>query len=264
MNCWEAQELLEGFDFGAIGGDDALVVEARRHVAQCSSCRNGMSPRLVWNRQLSAAMSDVTIPDGLESRLLERLSPLALATVTAEPSRPSRRRWLMALVALAAVLLLAVAWRPWPTSSSRVSLAVVDANIGSDLTELTHYDPSRWTPELPQVWRSFFQLEPDLVHHFPSGSPRVLSVAALVPFEFRASPGATPIRGRLVMVPVSYFLNPPEERDFSVVSDVEYIPGYSRCVWREGDWVYLCYVRSVGGAELRELMELMRQTRNFT
>ena len=264
MDCWEAQELLEGIDLGAIRADDALAIEARRHQAHCAACQKVMSGRHVWNARLSDAMSAVEIPEGLESRLSNLLGPIVPASVAVSPPPSTRRRWLVSLATVASLLLIALLWQPWKQSGSIISLAIVDAHIGSDLTDLTPYDQTVWKPELPRVWRSFFQLEPDLMHHFPAGSPSVLSIAALVPFEFRSSAAATPIRGRLVMVPLSHFREPPDDGDFSVVSDVEYIPGFSRCVWREGDWVYICYVRSVGGAELRELMQLMRESRNFT
>ncbi len=264
MECWEAQELLEGIDFGAISADDALAVEAQRHQGECSTCRSALSQRLVWNARLADAMTDVSIPDGLESRLLEQLAPIIPAAVAVPLSRSSRRRWIVALATIASLMLIAALWQPWNPPASVVSLAIVDTHIASDLTDLTPYDQPAWKPELPRVWRSFFQLQPDLVHHFPAGTPSVLSVAAMVPFEFRASAAATPIRGRLVMIPASHFREPPEDGDFSAVTEVEYIPGFNRCVWREGNWVYICYVRSVGGAELHELMQLMRGSRNFT
>lgn len=264
MECWEAQELLEGIAIGAISADDALAAEAQRHLSQCAACRKTMTDRRTWNARLTNAMANVAIPDGLETRLTERLGPIIPSAVSVSAPQPSRRKWMASLAVVASLVLVAFVWQPWQPSSSLITVAMVDANIASDLTDLTPYSVPPWSPVLPLVWRSFFQLEADLIHHFPAGSPRALFVAALVPFEFKGSQAPPLLRGRLVIVPVSHFRDAPGEGDFSTVSDVEYIPGFSRCVWREGNWVYICYVRSVGGAELRELQRLMRESRNFT
>lgn len=260
MDCWEAQELLEGIDFGAIDADDALALEAQRHHAQCADCRTAMDDRLTWNARLTEAMSAVTVPADLESRLANRLGPLSTAATAVAAPRSPRRGWRLAMAAVAALLLIAVFLMPWRQSELLTQASIIE-NIGCELTDLKPYDSTRWKPELPMSWRSFFRLQPELTHAFPPG--RAMSTAALVPFEFRASAAATPIRGRLIMVPVSQFQSAPNEGDF-LSTRVDYFPGFYVCVWREGDWVYLCYVRSVRGGELDELQRLMRDSHNFT
>lgn len=260
MECWEAQELLEGIDVGAISADDALAVDAQRHHSQCAACRTMRADRRVWNTRLTAAMTDVPVPADLETRLLERLGTVTSPVVAAP--RTTRRRWIVSLAVMASLVLIACLWQPWKPASPMINLALVDAHITCDLTAVTPY-AGRGTPTLPRVWRSFFQLKPGLVHHFPAGTPGALSVAALVPFQFQAGQAVPPIRGRLVMVPVDDFLDAPEEGDFLNVNEVDYLPsGFSRCVWREGNWVYVCYVRTGGGGELRDLKQLMQASSN--
>lgn len=257
MNCWEALELLEGIDAGAITADDPLSTEAQQHLATCDSCQTVLPQRLKWNAELTQAMTSVAVPPELESRLSQQLGPMPTATSVVAKPRRSLRRMIAALAALGLLLLFVF----WPTRSAeqQITRQVVDANIGCELSQLTPYQSPDWQPELPMTWRTHFALTPNLVYGFPP--ERSAAVAALVPFEFRHPNLAAPIRGRLVMVPVSRFGDLPASNDF-LSAVPEYIAGYGFCAWTEGEWVYLCYVRS-SVAEMDTFRRLMGDSLNF-
>lgn len=262
MNCWEALELLEGLDAGAIAADDALVKDAQRHLSTCAPCQAALPGRLTWNSGLTAAMSAIDVPPELESRLAQQLSAVsAPATVTRAPRR-QRRSWLIVSATVVTLLLLLVVWQqPWSSREEMLSQATIEASIGCELTELQAHSPSGWQPELPASWRTVFELSPELLYGFPPEQPG--SPAVLVPFEFRHASLGTPIRGRLIMIPVTHFRDAPTATDFTN-APINYFSGFGWCGWTEGGVVYLCYVRSVGGGEIHLFQQLMRESRNFT
>ncbi|HET6423994.1 MAG TPA: hypothetical protein VFG20_09945 [Planctomycetaceae bacterium] len=261
MPCWEALELLEGIDAGAITADDPLSIDAQRHLAECAGCQKTLPRRLKWNAGLTAAFTAVDVPAELESRLAQQFAavPSTPVVTPAAPSR-SRRRGIIAAVTVAALVLLVLWQQPWSSREELLTERTVEANIGCELSQLTVYTSSRWQPELPMSWRAFFELRADLVYAFPPEQSR--PAAALVPFSFSHPSLERPILGRLVMVPVSRFHDPPTATDFSFAR-IGYVAGYSHCAWTEGKWVYLCYVRSVGGAEMGDLRRLMLESRNI-
>lgn len=265
MNCWEALELLEGLGAGAITADDPLAKDAQRHLSSCGACQAALPGRLAWNANLTTAMTAMDVPSDLESRLAKQLTMTAAPATVAAAPRTRRRTWLIGLVTLAAAVLLLVVWQqPWTQREELLSLRTIETNIGCELTELKKVNdlpPLNWHPELPESWRVFFELSPHLLYAFPSEQPR--SPAVLVPFEFRHASLGNPIRGRLIMIPVSQFRDPPTATDFSV-APVNYFNGFGWCGWTEGGVVYLCYVRSVGGGEMHLFQQLLRESRNFT
>ncbi len=264
MDCWEALELHEGIDAGAIPADDPLAVQARQHLDSCRNCQTALPNRRKWHGELATAMADLAVPADLESRIALQLAPLPAerGTVIAKPVR-TRRWWVAALVTSAALVLFLVWQQPWTAAESLISRQVVEASIGCDLSELAPYTSDRWQPVLPSAWQAFFELRPELVRAFPPEQTGLRSAAALVPFEFHHSSLAKPIRGRLVVVPLPRYRSPPIAKDF-FLAQVEYVAGFDCCLWTEGNFVYLCFVRSVNGGEMHELQRLMRESRNFT
>lgn len=265
MNCWEALELLEGLDAGAIAADDPLAKDAQRHLSSCAPCQAALPGRLTWSASLTTAMTAIDVPPDLESRLAQHFTTASVPVVVPTAPRQRRRTWLIASATLvAALLLLVVSQQPWAQREELLSLRTIEANIGCELSELKNVNDLSslgWQPELPASWRVFFELSPHLLYAFPSEQPT--SPAVLVPFEFRHASLGNPIRGRLIMIPVSHFRDPPAATDFSV-APVNYFNGFGWCGWTEDGVVYLCYVRSIGGGEMHLFQQLLRESRNFT
>lgn len=248
-DCSQTLEVLEAVALGGLPASDRLAIDARAHHAGCLHCQQAWQTRRLWGERLAAAMVDVPVP-----------TATAWLSRAAEPPRRPARWW---LVAAALVLLLSVGFGTWMMQPLALGAAIdrqtIALHIADDLASFPSH-AGTFEPRLPVTWRSAFAQAPALVRGFPAGNPRG---AALISYQLALRHGSDSIRGRLLIMPRTLFVDPPAGEDFATAEVFYARDGGVWCAWSEGTLVYVCYVRS-GIHDLQRLQQALDRPRSLT
>ncbi|MGC1273045.1 MAG: hypothetical protein WBC44_05015 [Planctomycetaceae bacterium] len=226
---------LERLDAVRPGSDDLALPDlkgAGEELARDASLAVDFERRQNWDRRIAVAMHDVPVPDDLRERLLSRLAN-AERSVPATPRRIIGRRRLIAVVAglAASVVAGGVFWAS-TASATPVTVAEIRAASAELLAQRDEFVPFQgdFAPELPSG-----NLRQRLRFHEPAVELLEHRVAA---WQFRAN-GRRPLNGVLAVVPIDTLATLPAARS---LADREYVIDGNAVAWREGDFVYVCYV----------------------
>ncbi|MDY0165385.1 MAG: hypothetical protein RBS80_02520 [Thermoguttaceae bacterium] len=235
------ERVIEALEACRPGSDDSALPElGLSDLLAVDPCLRELHERLeLADFQFQAAMSDVPVPEGLQSRILARLSAANEPLATTE-GRRSRRRWLISaggLAALAASLFVAF-WvgMPGPTPHDEAGiLAVVcrqflqeaeaDFAQGRLLAESqppARFPLSRAVARVPDIrWRAVRGLlgEQVIAYDFPAAGSRQATLYVA------AAPSSESLRTRPPMHPI------------------QSTGGLSASVWREDGRLYVLVVR---------------------
>lgn len=211
--------------------------------------------------EIGRVMRDVSVPTGLQSRILEAVERAATpqpATETAAETGTSRetihklrRSWRLA-AALAATLAVAVGlalWTPWQTVHTMAGLR---EGLNLNLAVAPDFDGS-FSARLPAGWVGHGDLRVgQRAKGFPSDGSHQ---AALFPFSLNLGRGRM-LDGVLVAIPAGAISDPPEatafranNRQYTLRDGVK----FAAVAWTEQDTVYMCFVQD--GALNLEAME---------
>jgi len=260
MDC---QTALETLDCVRPDSDDLALpefAEARAHLVECPACAAESERRQRFDRAVCGQMEDlpVAMPD-LEC-LLKSLhaaggpGELSLADVSAITgtgtdtieaatapvhSRRNLLRW-MATGLSAAVAVALTAWL-WPSGPTQFAVDDLLQRVDLSLASASDFDQS-FQVRTPATWSRPLSLDSHL-RGMDLDDAAGHDVALAV---FRFSPSrAAPVTGVLAIIPVARLKNPPETTSFAR-AQARYPRQESRAltaaVWREQDFVFLCFV----------------------
>uniref|UniRef100_A0A7C2NZ56 Zinc-finger domain-containing protein n=1 Tax=Schlesneria paludicola TaxID=360056 RepID=A0A7C2NZ56_9PLAN len=258
MNCRDVLDTLEAVASGALPSSDDAARDAGRHHATCPACQAAWPNRQQWSQQLAEAMQDVPIPAGLRDRLHAACAPPVAPAAVTKPRRS--RRWFVGSIAAAVLLALGLVWwlRPLPTVTDKDLLAAMQVEPSS-LPQFV----GRFDPQLPDLWRRYYELNPQLVRGFPEPSHPATGHVALVPFQFQTLGREQPVRGRLLMLRRDQFVGTALPEGFAATTVYYTRSGGAYALWTEGDLVFVCLVPS-GPADLTRFKEFLCQPRPLT
>lgn len=261
MNCREALDTLEAVEVGALLATETLARDAERHRAGCAACQRAWPTWQQWSHRLAEAMTDVPIPPGLSGRLLAACDAGERTVISSATTRRRSRRGVLLGAAIAVLLAVGLAWQwqPLPKVSEPDLLAAMTAELG--------FSPpfvGRFTPQLPEAWRRYYELNPQLIRGYPAGDDHAAQGhVALIPFHFQTGDRAPSVHGRLLILRRDQFASTATAHGFGSAAVYYTRTGGAYALWSEGNLLYVCLVPS-GPADLHRVQELMTQARSVT
>lgn len=255
MDCHQAQAQLELANRGKDAVRSADAVAAERHVAECDVCQLAMRSQQRVDDQITRAMGNVPLPDGLTQRLHASIN--SATTLGPQPTvKPPRRQFLQRVVwgSLAAVAIVVTCAVVLPRSG-----VLSDANIRElgnlDLTTLpVNSSP---VPSLPLGWTSQRLVRFADARIGTVGGRNVLLQTFNAWTDRRSSSGST---GFLMKLPQSQWHDVPDATSFGR-AQIQYASFGTWVVWREGDSVIVCVLHADAHAmeRLQEIVSGGRQ-----
>lgn len=271
MDCHKAQAQ---FDFSTLGVDAATgpdALEIQRHLAECDCCRLAFDAQQRFDRQVSRAMSDVALPQGLAERLLATVASSSIGPGALDSSGDQ----------LKSVLSSPVRHRSpgrrvgWSVIAALVPLVVIGGLLlGSrapvlnenSVLELGQLNPNSFLVEAPQTpfappagWGSLRSIQLGETSHSATINGVKVPVRSMLVRMDRRSPNVT---GLLVRLPRSQWSSTPDAISFSSAT-IQYAPFGTWVVWREGDVVFVCIVRE-NAHIMQRLQDAVAGSREFT
>jgi hypothetical protein len=246
MDCGLAREQLEGARPDSGDREDPALEAAFAHVDACPACAEVVEFRREFDRHAGRVIRDVSVPAGLKERLLAATELSAQpAPADAPPTRPSRRKVLIATTSAAALLIAAgVAWVIGHGTPAALAMADLQAywsshiERGADVDDLPAFDGS-FDPQIQDGrWASLITAQPGGADIDNDGRHD----AAVYKFQ----------TGFLVVMQPERVLNAPQAG-----SAVSAQPGYrpvANVAWTLDGQVYLCYVMEGGGRGLEAVL----------
>ena len=236
MNCSDVEPFLDQLASDSNGVAIPDEMEMQQHVMDCAECQHSLRIRKQWNSQLSRAMIDVTVPDGLTTRLVALMGQASphnteqSPDIFTTPKRPLRK---MAVVAAGLGLVVAsIFWTIISRSTVQLSSANV-AMLWEQKSEETSSE-SASPPRLPHGWTSLRTISAQQWKQI-----RLTELRMTVPvksFELRNREEA-PEEGWLFVISKSKWTPAPAA---SVAqARVQYSSHRVWIVWSEGDLVYV-------------------------
>jgi hypothetical protein len=226
--------------------------------------RSDSALRDPWDQALSAAMREIAVPATLKQQILSRLElPIAspavappqsddLATAAPRRSRLARRSLLSAAIAL--FVLCGAWWTGWLTPAGRPTIAMADLLTAQwNLKSLPAYagtTPVHW----PDGWKSVSGLKLQSWKAAPLPGRTDGATIAVAEFEFRHRELPAKITGQLMLVPVTWFVQPPAAKNMQD-GDIRYHGPHGFVIWQEGQTICVCLLHSDPGA-----LNLLRDT----
>ncbi|HUQ73023.1 MAG TPA: hypothetical protein VM165_26070 [Planctomycetaceae bacterium] len=259
MNCRDVLDTLEAVEVGALPATEAAARDAEQHLGGCAACRTAWPKRQQWSHRLTDAMQDVSVPVGLR----ERLQSASAAPVRAAGRPTTRRRRVWWLVSTAAVALMAigVGWwvmQPLPQLTDQELLAAMQA----ELAPLPKFSGG-FKLQLPESWKRYYLLNPQLVRGFPGADQPAAGTVALIPFQFQSGDRNQSVRGRLLILRRSQFVGTLPATGFGAATIYYTKTAGAYMVWAEGDLLFVCLVPS-GAADLQRFQESLSHSRPLT
>lgn len=247
--------------------DQPQLAPALVHLERCADCQAAFESQQKGDRELAQAMRRVSVPVDLKARLLAQLNVAApqpvpstiaepsapLSPAATQPARPHWRRRQLAVLASAAVLVLAFGAGWWfIQTSQRPVLAFNDLLSVSHQPVTAQAFQKSFTPEFPV--REIRMLPPAQATNVATSlRHQQREIGAVVPYRIdKLSVILVVINLRSVEVP---------EKDLKAVGTSfqqasVYYPkpnAYATRVWRSGQNLYVCYVRSRHPQDLESL-----------
>ncbi len=256
MNRREALEILESVRPNSDDLNDPQFAEAVSWMDADQECAKIFAARQKIDRQISHAMSDVSVPAGLKKELIATLG-LSEETPVAEVASPematppvSRRRWLWITASSVACLVLGLfAWQHFSGDDPQFEM--------TNLQQMAATQMENWK-ELPSYSGPFSNPTKTLGYRWTKGSiaitlsPKGLPISQndnhpIALFGFQVTSHSTSqFDGMLLVVDAKSVVNPPEVGYFST-SRANYISTkqgrFTTVTWQENDRVYICIVR---------------------
>ena len=229
----DRRTVLERLDAVRPGSDDLSLpemAEAGDALERDSRLAEAFDRLQEWDGRIAVAMQDVPVPADLKDRLLSRLAD-SEATTRQAARRHSRRRVLAIVSGLAASLVAGgLFWAA--TSTEPVTVAEMRDAAGALLSRRAVDVPfdGGFEPRLPSG-----SLRTRLRFSEPAVGLLDQRVAA---WRFTTG-GRRPLQGVLAVTPVENVATPPEADS---IFDREYVAAGNAVAWKEGDFVYVCYV----------------------
>jgi len=259
MNCRDVLDTLEAVEVGALAATEAAARDAEQHLSGCAACQAAWPQRQQWSLRLTDAMQNVSVPVGLRERLQSAsASPLPVASGSPVPRR---RVWWLMSSAVAALLAIGLGWwmmQPLPQLTDQELLAAMQA----DLAPLPRFG-GRFKLQLPDSWKRYYELNPQLVRGFPGADHPAAGMVALVPFQFQSGDRNQSVRGRLLILRRSQFVGKLSGTGFGGATIYYTKTAGAYVLWTEGDLLFACLVPS-GPADLRRFQESLSHSRPLT
>jgi hypothetical protein len=256
MDCHKAQAQLEFTTLGQEAAGSSDLVAAKTHLAECDSCHQSFESQRRFDMRLSRAMSDVTIPAGLNERLSAAIGETFSQPTPAQPVRGRSLRW--AGGALASVLLILWCCGILSPHPQKLNQANVHQLADMDLNALPA-DTRADLFSVPGEWDSLRGIR-------FGESPRLAKVAGMnltvMPLLLQPDRRSPPVSGFVVQLPLAKWHEVPEESSFAA-APMQYASFGTWVVWREGDTVFICVVRD-NAETLQRMQELVTASRQLT
>jgi hypothetical protein len=233
MNCTEVEPFLDQLINGAGGCRIPDEANVRLHVASCSLCQQTLCSMEQWDHQLRQSMSDVVVPDGLNTRLTKRLEAATQPGLLEQRVRPrTRLRQWSAVCAALIFCTLSVWWVATQRGGQRLSAANIA--ILWDATPETATAQSFVARKLPRSWATL-----NNVSSQGWMQARLRDLHLVVDgfhFEVR-TPHAEPEPGWLFVIPRSRWASAPAS--LPSMAQLHYSPDRVWIAWNEGETVYV-------------------------
>lgn len=208
-------------------------------------------------------MREIAVPATLKQQILSRLelsiasqavAPQSdeIATAARRRSRLARRSLLSAAIALFVVC--GAWWTGWLSPGGRPTIAMADLLTAQwDLKSLPAYAgtaPANW----PDGWQSVSGLKLQSWKAAPVPGRTVGATIAVAEFEFRHRRLPAKVGGRLMLVPVAWFVQPPAATNMQD-GEIRYHGPNGFVMWQEGQTICVCLLHGDPSA-----LDLLRQT----
>ena len=252
MNCCDVELLLD--QLVTSPGHDRIAdrLAIREHLAKCSSCRLALDSLARWDGQLTQAMNDIAVPDGLSQRLLavlnhpDSVDPKSKSVTTTSGLRKAGLRT-FAAVTIICLLTVASLWswrfaRPPALSASNVATLLQQPVENLQTTDdFRHLLPRHWASlGRKVVVKGWKQVELSNLR---------MSVT-VIPLVVRLKRGQ-PVEGSLFVIPKSRW-TPTLAMPVSQ-TPIQYSPPCVWISWSERDLVYI--LSSNGSAAALEQLQ---------
>ena len=256
MDCHDARKHLSRLMLPLDGEPSAELLAAQEHLEDCVGCQTDWEQQLESDRALSHRMTEVDVPMQLADRIRDRIAAgPPRAAVNEGVSPPSRRVWLLAVVAAVMILVLCAPLVMWTFSSPTISLE----NLLAAIQQQAPGDLDSWAAapraEFPAGWSAVPQLA---TQQQPFRQNRLADVPLnAARFAFRAGNGQT-VLGVLWTLAESSVENSAELPSLEG-AEVWYGPNGEYLVWSESGTVYVVVLDDHGLHDLRAWL-LARRT----
>lgn len=281
MNCHDALIQLEAARPSSSDYQEPDLVTAFTHVESCRGCRETLDAREQLDRRIGRVMRDVPVPAGLKERLLASLwqpdatngsdQPEPDVTAAKPFMRPvgdaanaasarvavqGRRRWLQAVIGVAAAAALItgvfVLWTQQPEPSNLLTMDDVRRQTTLDLSRLEAFNGQFHAPPPDGLWQHSRRIQFDETAKGDLPGVDGKHRAALYKFTYRNDRGE--FHGVMLVMPKRFLNDPPtatmintERRDLYARRESG---SYHTFAWQPADseLVYVCFVPAGGEA----------------
>ncbi|HVW02858.1 MAG TPA: hypothetical protein VHB77_21040 [Planctomycetaceae bacterium] len=235
--------------------------DVAEHLSDCAECQSALHRHREFDRQFARALQNVPVPENGINELRRQLGLVEHADGQASPEEPlavaeknprNNRRRLLAWSVSAAALLVALSGLWWLLpGAAQIDLAAVLERVTSEEFEAS-------TP--PAFANSFVPTLPREIRVPDPGAPHSLrspetnrEIGAI--YNFRTSWRRKQLEVRLVVFEKRRIR--PDElaavAESFMAAEPRYVNSVAAKIWREGDRVYLCFVRTKGADALESL-----------
>lgn len=241
MDCQHARETLDAARPDRSDWDAPELRSAVEHLDRCDECQEVVEYRRQFDRRIEVAMREVTVPAGLQERLLAAVASEGAVQPASGPTdvRPTRRaRWMWTLASAATILIAVAGWflrGPTAVSIPLDQLFVqLEAALPNDAA-----DSDATAPDLFDQRFDATPGDPAWQEAIAGTEPRGIDLdgvagddAALYSFRERR------VSGWLVVLPRDRVASPPNATQPSHAFQ-RYGPR-PQVAWSSGDHVYVC------------------------
>jgi hypothetical protein len=274
MDCHQAQAQLDFTKPGkdAPAGPDGQA--AQRHLAECDACRLASESQRQFDLQVSRAMVDVAVPEGLADRLRAAVSTATAqaASGTGEAAKSSSswpkavtstrlsrfrtgRRVALGIVATLVPLLLWALLVPRALVLNEVSVR----ELGNLKLDALTVDTRSSAFPAPAGWSTARTIQMgDTARKAPVGRRDV----PIMPFLLQPDRRSSRVTGFLLRLPKSQWHATPDATSFAS-APIQYESFGTWVVWREGNAVYVCVLHE-NAHVMQRLQDLIAGGRGLT
>lgn len=274
MDCHQAQAQLNFTTRGkdAPAGPDWQA--AQRHLGECEACRLALDSQRRFDLQVSRAMVDVAVPQGLAERLRSAVAAtteeaasgtgVAAESASVRPkamtsARASRfrtgRRVALGIVATLIPLLVWTLLVPRTHVLNEVSVR----ELGKLNLDALTADPRLSALPAPAGWNTARAVQlGDSAHMAPAGGRNV----PIQTFRLQTDRRSPSVTGFLLRLPKSQWHATPDATSFAS-APIQYESFGTWVVWREGNAVYVCVLHE-NAHVMQRLQELISGGRGLT
>ncbi len=259
MDCQTALETLDCIRPNTVDGNDTVFADAAAHASNCQSCSSVLERFQELDIEISRSMTDVAVPEDLQSNILSRLASDSPAdssvnvtvagtanpisdptTVAVRPHFWRRTRHWFAATAV----VLTAAWLLLPPSSPQFTLDDLRHKSLANREPLQPFDAKLFETRLPSGWANHRSL---MIAPVPWG----VDVAGSADHDIAGynlnfhMTRRSKVSCHLVIVPKENCLaNVPTGTFSTAVVGYVKIKGtkYATVAWSEGEFVYVLFV----------------------